>query len=945
MAGKTDWKEKIEAYLHDPPHKPYGIANHRKTVASNRLAFGLDPSEEAGFDHAVDAVAAAADRFVFPNPRMTWHGEPLRTDWRAEGTPFIHPFGGKQLKASVFPRTREVAEDWMASALNGIVSGATQQDFIRAWRLWPERLASEDRAGAQLYMPYLVADTRIPDHTVWQHNALVAALQACRGEPAFMIFQIGPVQSFIRQARKTIDLWAGSYLLSYLVAHAMETVIREYGPDHLIFPQVRGNALIDYLLRDILGDALDLSEAGLDKRMRGEMLLPTLPNRFLALIPAGDGKIAEACCSAVRDKWNDICKDVHDFINSRMGDSFPDWDELWESPKSRFPRCEYHVQPLLDPGEALQRLREGCPPYGRDVCKHPVALLEHWAEHCVGCEDRTYIDPRNYRHRWDHVNRRAVMTTQDGEELTEDAAPSIVNPGYAWPISYMTAEWTFGAVRAARAFEQTEAFGVGQEKRRKFEIPKDQLDGEFEVLGGSENWEDFWRAVAADETLGTGGEFPQRHFPKGNQRFGLLTVVKRLFAKAHLEKAFGFDVHRELGTRITSTYEIATGRKINLAEDDEEARTAEAGDNYYYYAVVALDGDHMGRWLSGENAPPLHEHLSGKGVRQFFKDCWQPPRGLETAAEDVPRTLTPSYHAALSEALANFASYCVAPVIDEFDGQLVYAGGDDVLAMVPATKALDCAEALQMVFRGLKPEGTEAPVKRALDAVFDYDWSEMHKADYPEGFLKLRKSGGGRPTWPMLMPGPRMTVSAGIAVGHVKAPMQDLIQAARDAEATAKQAGRNGFCVRIMKRSGETHSFTAHWPGRSKSIATGAEQPDLLAVIRECRALRNYDILSHAFAHKYCQYIAPMLRGHGKKHWRSSFDVHAVAGVEEILRLVLERQGGRPREDAQQIARRMIEHFRLDSGAVSPAMFMNFWMSLAFIHRLDDRSQRGGESQ
>ena len=35
---------------------------------------------------------------------------------------------------------------------------------------------------------------------------------------------IGPVQSFIEAARKTEDLWMGSYILSYLVATAMEKV-------------------------------------------------------------------------------------------------------------------------------------------------------------------------------------------------------------------------------------------------------------------------------------------------------------------------------------------------------------------------------------------------------------------------------------------------------------------------------------------------------------------------------------------------------------------------------------------------------------------------------------------------------------------------------------------------------------------------------------------------
>ncbi|HHY62363.1 MAG TPA: hypothetical protein GYA11_05195, partial [Firmicutes bacterium] len=34
-------------------------------------------------------------------------------------------------------------------------------------------------------------------------------------------FTIAPVQGFVGQARRTRDFWAGSYLISYLTAHAI----------------------------------------------------------------------------------------------------------------------------------------------------------------------------------------------------------------------------------------------------------------------------------------------------------------------------------------------------------------------------------------------------------------------------------------------------------------------------------------------------------------------------------------------------------------------------------------------------------------------------------------------------------------------------------------------------------------------------------------------------
>jgi CRISPR-associated protein Cmr2 len=54
-------------------------------------------------------------------------------------------------------------------------------------------------------------------------------------------FTLGPVQSFVAQARRTRDFWAGSFLLSWLSAVAMKAVIEQQG--EIIFPKVSDNYL------------------------------------------------------------------------------------------------------------------------------------------------------------------------------------------------------------------------------------------------------------------------------------------------------------------------------------------------------------------------------------------------------------------------------------------------------------------------------------------------------------------------------------------------------------------------------------------------------------------------------------------------------------------------------------------------------------------------------
>lgn len=58
------------------------------------------------------------------------------------------------------------------------------------------------------------------------------------------VFTIGPVQSFIASARKTEDLWSGSYLLSYIIEKVMEK-IEEDKRATLIFPQIEQTQLIE----------------------------------------------------------------------------------------------------------------------------------------------------------------------------------------------------------------------------------------------------------------------------------------------------------------------------------------------------------------------------------------------------------------------------------------------------------------------------------------------------------------------------------------------------------------------------------------------------------------------------------------------------------------------------------------------------------------------------
>lgn len=78
-----------------------------------------------------------------------------------------------------------------------------------------------------------------------------------------LMFTIGPVQPFIEAARKTEDLWMGSYILSYLVATAMDK-IRGNGVE-LIYPAIGTQSPFDFW------------------KNQSDFATPSFPNLFLGI--------------------------------------------------------------------------------------------------------------------------------------------------------------------------------------------------------------------------------------------------------------------------------------------------------------------------------------------------------------------------------------------------------------------------------------------------------------------------------------------------------------------------------------------------------------------------------------------------------------------------------------------------------------------------------------
>jgi CRISPR-associated protein Cas10/Cmr2 subtype III-B len=840
----NDWKCKLAAYLHDPPEKALDIAWHKQRAEAHQSGHGL---EDEWFQPEADHTAAASDRLPWP----THHH--LECAFDGQSNHFKHPLGKAVLKIPPFD-TPDLATakawdsrpilDWVAEGVE-----SHQAQFIAYWRLW-RWWASDQRSPKDPRMAFLPADTRLPDHTIWAHNSLVSALQGCvvdgKCQPAFLLFNIGPVQDFIAAARRTLDLWSGSYLLSYLVGSALKRIALTLGPGNVIFPNLCGQPIFDLLLREDIWSKASIGEKPVwDSLGYGKgyperrILTPSLPNRFLVLAPAPQAEvIARQVEETTRRTLADIAASVWKLAEQKI-----DPVHSLAGQKNRFfAQIEHHL-------EISWQIVHW--PETPDQALGMTAHLPRDSDHQAGSGLETVLDmaakmPKPHRDVRNFDCERFAEGSQKGwkdkTKLRDDA--KLDNPGAAWSALYSLVNWQLDGVRSNRAWKAWCSSGESVALMNN----KDSLTGKEEGVLNLAS-----AKVPADELVLKISKAvgPSKLFKKG-EILGAMTLVKRLWPFAWLKEKHGFS---EASFRVPDTRLIAQGRPF----DDSDAEGDEKEDGPAYFAVLAFDGDEMGQWISGvhRDMPKLGDLLAGyeaagqrKGAKKYFEDM----PGLAPLLS-AKRPLNPSFHLQFSEMLGTFSNICARRIVEAFDGSLIYSGGDDVLAMVPAGKAIACARALRAAFRG----------SRELNNVkggWEVDATRGHREKNPnlklfnvtqEGFIQLHEHNhlamDGEPkNFPAIVPGPAAECSVGIAIAHFKAPLQDVVRAAQIAEKRAKRKpgqdglGRGAVAVTLMKHSGEIIEWGTKWDGG-------------LILYQQVANALEAEVLSSKFPHRFAELL------------------------------------------------------------------------------------------
>lgn len=231
-------------------------------------------------------------------------------------------------------------------------------------------------------------------------------------------------------------------------------------------------------------------------------------------------------------------------------------------------------------------------------------------------------------------------------------------------------------------------------------------------------------------------------------------------------KVFAYDASVFLPSRWRSLFEESgtpaaeldrSGRHLRWGRAHVEPIVSRSREPYPYVACLVADGDNMGDILG--------------------------------------QLKTPSEHQEFSRTLAQFPGKARRIVEQEHLGSLVYAGGDDVLAFVPLSEALSCADALRRCFSVI----TNA------------------------------------------------TLSVGIGVGHLHESMGSLLDLGREAEKQAKAThlldgrARNALALIVEARGGKRRTWRAQW--EKDPVARVHRDIELLACTLSTRKVHEIDAL------------------------------------------------------------------------------------------------------
>lgn len=536
-----------------------------------------------------------------------------------------------------FPTNPSLTSEEVAKQLEQVITtvGRDVADLKEDGAFWVGRLA---------FLPELVKQAgpswrylTINGESFWarlQQEVILATFPNATELSLLSLF-VGPVQEFIMEARKVRDLWTGSYLLAAASFHALTPILQRYGPDVIIHPHLHEADLLYKWVRKQWPNTLLPQAPGHIQR------LASVPNRALAVVPtAAVEELGSDALSELKGYWQGLSAQVWNRLPSGMKSKFDrhDWDKqiadhfhiyytavpiTRDALQNDYPNANHAAQEFFEARKLTRSF--ACWPAG--ASKRKCTLCIH--REIMGPDDRTF---------WPEMVEQSQGILRPGEQLC--------------------------AVCLTKRYL----------RHCDLEVPRDTFDStsDLAVFGFRQKikqlketeYHDYWEAISLVYNLVREPKEPITIDDIPGERFYRENLVPDRFIQDEARSLKGKPEEKHLNLFLSS------------AADGLKSLEEKIGKAPKYYAILQMDGDDMGKWMSGNKPDPAR----------------------------FPLTLT--RHSALSQILTALGRNVMPRLVGEWKGVLVYSGGDDLLAMGTVAGVLDLANRLRRAFRdGLPDEG------------------------------------------------------------------------------------------------------------------------------------------------------------------------------------------------------------------------------------------------
>lgn len=432
-------------------------------------------------------------------------------------------------------------------------------------------------------------------------------------------FTLGPVQGFVSQARRTRDFWAGSFILSWLAAVAIQAVKHQNG--EIQFPHADEN-----YMKWLIG------EGKTDKPTQG-----SIPNRFKGLVTAVDPKTfePEQVVSAVQEAWKALADKVWK-EDLGCGSDNPAV-VIWERQIPNFWDMSWVITPDPTDSSVLDKRknwRSYTPPDEPGV---KCAMMDGWQELSGESSPNRKAMDVFWKGVRDNGKQGMKSDLAEGEAL---CAMAFVKRRFSRHFAKldhpMQQGWRLKGWAVSSAVPSvTYMAAVHWLEQAIKEAQPDVLHAFHDAaakLTGEEYGE--W-----DTNIHCLDQLPQ------SKKFKYLRSLDgNVFFKSMLENSRIFKDQKQADIVKTALKAVNDSAKIEPVSP--------------FYAILLMDGDSLGSHMSDTKKQSAITH------------------GLDKFTKGVPA------------------------IVQQHNGFLIYAGGDDVLAILPLEDAIACAAALRALYVG-----------------------------------------------------------------------------------------------------------------------------------------------------------------------------------------------------------------------------------------------------